>query len=166
MTETYTRNFVGACVASANILKDESDRLGIFFVLQDLSVRTEGVYRIKLTLANLSSPHDGQIRQGVSQALAEAYTEPFTVYTPRRFPGVIEPTALSKKFAAQGVKIPVRVDRKKRRTADEGEAGAPSGSGLAYGGAGSGGPNAGPSGSGSGLVGADDDGDDDEGDDE
>ncbi|PWN27698.1 hypothetical protein BDZ90DRAFT_214101, partial [Jaminaea rosea] len=110
MTETYTRNFVGACVASANILKDESEQLGIFFVLQDLSVRTEGVYRIKLTLANLSSSTDGQIRQGVSEALAEAYTDPFTVYTPRRFPGVIEPTALSKKFAAQGVKIPVRVD--------------------------------------------------------
>lgn len=114
MTETYTRNFVGASVASANILKDEKDRLGIFFVLQDLSVRTEGVYRIKLLLANLSGD-DGQIKPGVSEALAETYTEPFTVYTPRRFPGVIEPTALSKKFAAQGVKIPVRVDRKKRR---------------------------------------------------
>lgn len=53
-TETYTRNFVGASVASANILKDEHDNLGIFFVLQDLSVRTEGVYRIKLMFANLS----------------------------------------------------------------------------------------------------------------
>ncbi|CAO1613725.1 unnamed protein product [Parajaminaea phylloscopi] len=122
-TESYTRNFVGASVASANILKDERDRLGIFFVLQDLSVRTEGVYRIKLMLANLSG-EDGQIKPGVSEALAETYTEPFTVYTPRRFPGVIEPTALSKKFAAQGVKIPVRVDRKKRRRDSVGYPGA------------------------------------------
>ncbi|CAO1617234.1 unnamed protein product [Sympodiomycopsis kandeliae] len=120
-TETYTRNFVGASVASANILKDEHDHLGIFFVLQDLSVRTEGVYRIKLMFANLAGS-EGQIKLGVSEALAEAYTEPFTVYTPRRFPGVIEPTPLSKKFAAQGVKIPVRVDRKKRRR-DSGEDG-------------------------------------------
>lgn len=120
-TETYTRNFVGASVASANILKDENDHMGIFFVLQDLSVRTEGVYRIKLMFVNLAGS-EGQIKQGVSDALAETYTEPFTVYTPRRFPGVIEPTGLSKKFAAQGVKIPVRVDRKKRRR-DSGEDG-------------------------------------------
>lgn len=123
-TETYTRNFVGASVASANILKDENDHLGIFFVLQDLSVRTEGVYRIKLMFVNLAGSQ-GQIKMGVSEALAETYTEPFTVYTPRRFPGVIEPTALSKKFAAQGVKIPVRVDRKKRRrdSGEDGDAG-------------------------------------------
>ncbi|PWN21599.1 hypothetical protein BCV69DRAFT_298602 [Microstroma glucosiphilum] len=129
-TETYTRNFVGASVASANILKDEHDQLGIFFVLQDLSVRTEGTYRIKLMFADLASPSStaspspssssgtqgqGQMRLGISEALAETYTEPFVVYTPRRFPGVIEPTVLSRKFAAQGVKIPVRVDRKKRR---------------------------------------------------
>lgn len=120
-TETYTRNFVGASVASANILKDENDHLGVFFVLQDLSVRTEGVYRIKLMFVNLAGT-EGQIKMGVSEALAETYTDPFTVYTPRRFPGVIEPTALSKKFAAQGVKIPVRVDRKKRRR-DSGEDG-------------------------------------------
>lgn len=133
-TETFTRNFVGASVASANILKDETDRIGIFFVLQDLSVRTEGVYRIKLTLANLSGD-DGQLKAhgGISEALAGAYTEPFTVYTPRRFPGVFEPTALSKKFAAQGVKIPVRVDRKKRRRDSSG--GAAGGGGGGGGGA-------------------------------
>lgn len=133
-TETFTRNFVGASVASANILKDETDHIGIFFVLQDLSVRTEGVYRIKLTLANLSGD-DGQLKAhgGISEALAEAYTDPFTVYTPRRFPGVFEPTALSKKFAAQGVKIPVRVDRKKRRRDSSG--GAAGGGGGGSGGA-------------------------------
>lgn len=134
-TETYTRNFVGASVASANILKDEHDQLGIFFVLQDLSVRTEGTYRIKLMFADLASPSStaspspssssgtqsqGQMRLGISEALAETYTEPFVVYTPRRFPGVIEPTVLSRKFAAQGVKIPVRVDRKKRRRKGKG----------------------------------------------
>lgn len=141
-TETYTRNFVGASVASANILKDEHDQLGIFFVLQDLSVRTEGTYRIKLMFADLASPTStaspspssssgpqgqgqgqGQMRLGISEALAETYTEPFVVYTPRRFPGVIEPTILSRKFAAQGVKIPVRVDRKKRRRKGRGEEG-------------------------------------------
>lgn len=67
---------------------------------------------------------DGQTNEGVSEALAEAYTEPFceysilcsrldfhssdafhfaAVYSPRRFPGMLEPTELSKKLASQGV---------------------------------------------------------------
>lgn len=39
---TFTRNLVGSLVASAYKLKDTNDELGIWFVLQDLSVRTEG----------------------------------------------------------------------------------------------------------------------------
>ena len=51
--ESYTRNLVGAAVASASVLKDEADKWSIFFVFQDISVRTEGVYRIKLMFVNL-----------------------------------------------------------------------------------------------------------------
>lgn len=100
-TEHYTRNLVGAAVTSANVLRDEQDNYAIFFVLQDLSVRTEGIYRIRLMFTNLAQ-HDGQTNEGVSEALAEAYTEPFSVYSPRRFPGMLEPTELSKKLASQG----------------------------------------------------------------
>lgn len=53
-TEHYTRNLVGAAVTSANVLKDEQDNYSIFFVLQDLSVRTEGVYRIRLMFTDLA----------------------------------------------------------------------------------------------------------------
>ncbi|PWN24320.1 hypothetical protein BDZ90DRAFT_235054 [Jaminaea rosea] len=53
MTEMLTRNFIDACVASANKLKDGNKQLGTF-----LSVRKEGGYRIKLTLANLASSDD------------------------------------------------------------------------------------------------------------
>ena len=53
-TEHYTRNLVGAAVTSANVLKDEQDNYAIFFVLQDLSVRTEGVYRIRLMFTDLA----------------------------------------------------------------------------------------------------------------
>lgn len=38
----FTRNLIGSLVASAFKLHDISDELGIWFVLQDLSVRTEG----------------------------------------------------------------------------------------------------------------------------
>ncbi|PWZ03142.1 hypothetical protein BCV70DRAFT_147926, partial [Testicularia cyperi] len=120
--ESYTRNLVGAAVASASVLKDEQDKWCIFFVFQDISVRTEGVYRIKLMFVNLEL--NGRVGTGVSEALAECYTDPFTVYSPRRFPGMLDPTPLSRKLASQGIKIPVRNDKKKqRRRNDDGEVG-------------------------------------------
>lgn len=42
--------------------------------------------------------------------LAQAFSEPFQVYSAKKFPGVCESTALSKCFAVQGVKIPIRKD--------------------------------------------------------
>lgn len=53
-TEHYTRNLVGAAVTGANVLRDEQDVHTIFFVLQDLSIRTEGVYRIRLIFTDLA----------------------------------------------------------------------------------------------------------------
>jgi hypothetical protein len=41
----YTRNLIGSLAASAFRLTDPDDRIGIWFVLQDLSVRTEGNFR-------------------------------------------------------------------------------------------------------------------------
>jgi len=42
--------------------------------------------------------------------LATAFSDVFTVWSAKKFPGVKESTALSKCFAAQGVKIPIRKD--------------------------------------------------------
>jgi Velvet factor len=36
----------------------------------------------------------------------------FQVYSAKKFPGVIESTPLSKAFASQGIKIPIRKDVK------------------------------------------------------
>jgi hypothetical protein len=44
----YTRNLIGSLAASAFRLTDPDDRIGIWFVLQDLSVRTEGHFRYVL----------------------------------------------------------------------------------------------------------------------
>ncbi|KAL9940282.1 hypothetical protein V8E36_000987 [Tilletia maclaganii] len=110
-SENLTRNLVGSAVASANVLKDLDEKVCIFFVLQDISVRTEGIYRIKLMFADLGL--NGTVNRGISEALAETYTDAFVVYSPRKFPGMHDPTELSRKLVSQGVKIPVRSDRKK-----------------------------------------------------
>lgn len=44
-TGMYTRNLIGSLAASASRLQDPSDKIGIWFILQDLSVRTEGWFR-------------------------------------------------------------------------------------------------------------------------
>lgn len=42
--------------------------------------------------------------------LACCYSEVFTVFSAKRFPGVVESTGLSRCFATQGIKIPIRKD--------------------------------------------------------
>jgi hypothetical protein len=41
----FTRNLIGSLAASAFRLQDTLDKIGIWFILQDLSVRTEGCFR-------------------------------------------------------------------------------------------------------------------------
>lgn len=45
VTGMFTRNLIGSLAASAFRLCDTEDRVGIWFVLQDMSVRTEGSFR-------------------------------------------------------------------------------------------------------------------------
>ena len=41
----FTRNLIGSLSASAFRLTDPTNRIGVWFILQDLSVRTEGLFR-------------------------------------------------------------------------------------------------------------------------
>lgn len=59
----------------------------------------------------------------VSPVLAQTFTEPFMVYSAKRFPGVPDTTALSISFGSQGQKLPLRnrhgkQSRKRRRSED------------------------------------------------
>lgn len=48
--------------------------------------------------------------KGKAKVLAQVFSDPFQVYSAKKFPGVCESTPLSKCFATQGVKIPIRKD--------------------------------------------------------
>ncbi|KAI5801672.1 velvet factor-domain-containing protein [Peziza echinospora] len=109
----FTRNLIGSLSASAFKLTDPDNKIGVWFILQDLSVRTEGSFRLKMNFVNVG---DGSIlNTGSAPVLASAFSEVFQVYSAKKFPGVIESTPLSKCFATQGIKIPIRRDK-----ADEG----------------------------------------------
>jgi hypothetical protein len=50
------------------------------------------------------------VNKGKASVLASCFSEPFLVFSAKRFPGVVESTELSKCFAHQGIKIPIRKD--------------------------------------------------------
>ncbi|KAI1432393.1 hypothetical protein GGR50DRAFT_706753 [Xylaria sp. CBS 124048] len=115
----YTRNLIGSLAASASRLQDPSDKIGIWFILQDLSVRTEGWFRLRFSFINLrrlgATSNGGSdaelLNRGRAPVLAYAFSDKFQVYSAKKFPGVCESTQLSKTFALQGVKIPIRKDQ-------------------------------------------------------
>lgn len=148
----YTRNLIGSLAASAFRLLDVDEHIGIWFILQDLSVRTEGTFRyvldpavsylvlchrltvtlrnsLRFSFVNVGppiKPSNGDpnsiTRSFKAPILACCYSEPFTVFSAKKFPGVCESTPLSKCFAAQGIKIPIRKegpDSKRNKEDDE-----------------------------------------------
>ena len=135
---TCTRNLIGSLSGSAFKLKDLKNEIGLWFVFQDLSIRTEGFFRLKFSFFDLMGELPTSIRgddindlSKIAPLLASIYSDPFHVYSAKKFPGVIESTALSKEFAKQGIKIPIRKDggkdgdksggKRKRNGADDSE---------------------------------------------
>jgi len=119
--------------ANACRLLDEHRKPGVFFLFQDLSIRTEGRFRLRLRLMNVGAPpapESGalQVHNHVSPILAQTYTQAFDVFSAKRFPGVPDTTALSIAFGNQGQKLPLRNRqgssskncRRRRRAGSEG----------------------------------------------
>ncbi|ORZ10744.1 velvet factor-domain-containing protein [Absidia repens] len=104
-----TKSLVGSTVSNAYELMDPHGERGIFFIFDDLSVRIEGQYRLRFQLMDLSSKNQ------ISNVMDLVYSNPFKVYAPKHFPGVLESTELSRCFASQGLKIAVRSIKEKEK---------------------------------------------------
>ncbi|KAK1600063.1 velvet factor-domain-containing protein [Colletotrichum navitas] len=110
----FTRNLIGSTASSAFKLNDVEDHVGIWFIMQDLSVRTEGHFRLRFSFVNVARPPDQSsadgslVNQGTAPILASTFSDVFQVFSAKKFPGVCESTPLSKCFATQGIKIPIR----------------------------------------------------------
>lgn len=122
MPPKLTRILMGSVVVSPILLFNENGEQGWYFSFPDLSIRTEGVYTLKFSLLRLGSfdfmsPADDD--EDSSPVIAEATSEPFTVFSAKKFPGMTESTLLSKAFARQGLKIPIRNDLRVRKNADK-----------------------------------------------
>lgn len=105
-----------------------------YFIFPDLSVRHEGKYRLSFSLyEELRDPKDADAEASAQdQALAgagislvganafvyfrlEVKSEPFTVYSAKKFPGLTESTQLSRVVADQGCRVRIRRDVRMRR---------------------------------------------------
>lgn len=60
--------------------------------------------------ASSSQMMTGKLNTASAPVLASIFSDKFDVFSAKKFPGVIESTELSKRFAAQGIKIPIRKD--------------------------------------------------------
>ncbi|KAH9942096.1 velvet factor-domain-containing protein [Amylocystis lapponica] len=104
-----TRCTTGSVVSSLYHLKD-AEAGGAdagFFVFPDLSVRTEGSYRLKLSLFEVVGSNVYHCKS--------IFSAPFYVYTAKKFPGMEESTPLSCSLADQGIKIRIRKDIRVRK---------------------------------------------------
>ena len=54
-TASYSRVLVGSLCTICQQLQDEEGKQGLFFFAHDLGVRTEGTFKLKFTLVNLTS---------------------------------------------------------------------------------------------------------------
>ena len=103
-----------------------------YFIFPDLSVRHEGKFRLSFSLyeelksvedndkseeaAKLSSAGDAHVTHRL-----EVKSEPFTVFSAKKFPGLTESTTLSRTVAEQGCRVRIRRDVRMRRRDQKGE---------------------------------------------
>eukprot|EP00842_Homolaphlyctis_polyrhiza_P002802 jgi/Hompol1/3522/HPOL_003268-RA len=102
-----TRSTTGSIVSSLYRLRDLDSKDGAFFVFPDLSVRMEGIYRLKFSLFEIVNTEILFCTSIISDI--------FNVFPAKKFPGMEESTMLSRTFAEQGLKIRIRKEVRPRK---------------------------------------------------
>jgi hypothetical protein len=106
-----------------------------YFIFPDLSVRHEGKYRLSFNLyEETKSWEDGDKESAIDSKKAvagaspdasfdwrmEVKSDPFLVYSAKKFPGLAESTPLSRTVAEQGCRVRIRRDVRMRRRETKG----------------------------------------------
>lgn len=107
--------------ASGMAYLDRPNEAG-YFIFPDLSVRHEGYFRLSFSLFETTKeerdfdlePVDSDLPPGVDWRM-EIKTDPFNVYSAKKFPGLMESTQLSKTVADQGCRVRIRRDVRMRK---------------------------------------------------
>ncbi|KAI8611790.1 velvet factor [Chytriomyces sp. MP71] len=99
-TDSYAKSLImmGQLTSLAHPVLDMDEKEGLFFVFPEVAIRSAGRYRMRFDLYKMPSPMETGC--GI---LASVFSNVFQAYPPREFPGIVEPTPLSRKFVKQGV---------------------------------------------------------------
>ncbi|CEP17861.1 hypothetical protein [Parasitella parasitica] len=97
-TPTSLRFLIGSLVSSPSLLKDLNNDKAYYFAFPDLSIRMMGQYRLQFSLLHLAR----------NKLVQEVFSDPFTVYSAKSYPGMKETSSLSRHLAKQGLKLTVR----------------------------------------------------------
>lgn len=98
--EVVEGSLAGGFVSSLQRLRDLNNKPGAFFVFGDISVKMEGIFRLRFTLH--------EVRDWHVYTLATVLSDPFEMHVPKTFPGLSESTHLTRAFREQGVMLRVR----------------------------------------------------------
>lgn len=74
-----------------------------------------------MNFIDVKDPNGPGPNRNRAPCLAWTFSDPFQVFSAKKFPGVIESTDLSKTFASQGIKIPIRKDTKPGKDGEDDE---------------------------------------------
>ncbi|KAI8377618.1 velvet factor-domain-containing protein [Radiomyces spectabilis] len=105
--DVHSKLAIGRTVSSLYLLRDLDNTEGAFFVFSDISVRAEGHYRLRMCLFEIVNG-DVYFRQSI-------LTNPFVVYSAKKFPGMYESCPLARHFAEQGLKIRIRKESRTKK---------------------------------------------------
>ena len=115
---TVHRMLAGSLVSSPVQLYNTCEKEGCFFIFSDLSVRAEGIYRLRFSLFSIDIP-SLMIPGAKTTMLGHCISEPFTVYSAKQFPGMLKSTELTMAFAKQGMKLQVRSEQRRTSKVDD-----------------------------------------------
>jgi hypothetical protein len=96
---------------------------------QDVRSTADTTYRLRFSFCSVGMPNTSgepgtsdpqKVNVGKTPILAQCFSEPFQVYSAKKFPGVCESTSLSKCFAHQGIKIPIRKEGQEGKSKNKG----------------------------------------------
>ncbi|PWN28743.1 hypothetical protein BDZ90DRAFT_217498, partial [Jaminaea rosea] len=104
-----TRRLEGKTYSSGHLVKDlDGQTMACFFVFPDLSIKDEGMFALRFNLIRGLVPSSSSSPSLAGGIVTSVTSVIFENYSPRRFPGSLESTPLTRTLAGQGVLAPIR----------------------------------------------------------
>ncbi|KAF9360028.1 hypothetical protein BGX34_008004 [Mortierella sp. NVP85] len=104
-----TPNLVGQTTVGGQIAPDlDNKRLCIWFAFSVLSIRTEGVFKLRFSLFDLT-----QMKGTSTQVICQVFSEPFHVQSPKKFLGTCDNNDIANHLNKYSIRIPSRKDEKR-----------------------------------------------------